>query len=252
MPPGRNMAAPLFILSFRHRDELNRLAERGGWRPIAARRADDAEARFAGSGAAVAVVDARGALDEGLEAVRRSPTRPRRTARPCWSCCRATTARRSTASTGSARPISWSARSPRPSSSTRSPSPAAMPSGSARRMRIRRGPARSAPSWRWQPGGREVELSPALAAKAGLDADGPRRIGVLDLLRQLDPEGRRAAAGAVGRARRTGAATAFAHADPGSRPAAGSPIMSGSAQTARSSAGPSSWARTRPASGATR
>ena len=66
----RQMAAPLFILSFRHRDELGRLAERGGWRTIAARRVDDAEARFAGSGASVVVVDARGALDEGLEAVR--------------------------------------------------------------------------------------------------------------------------------------------------------------------------------------
>ena len=64
------MVQPLFILSFRHRDELNKLAERGGWQAIAARRAENAEARFAGSGAGIAVVDARGALDEGLEAVR--------------------------------------------------------------------------------------------------------------------------------------------------------------------------------------
>src|SRR5688572_6509237 len=64
------MAAPLFILSFRHRDELTRLAESAGWQPIAARRAENAEARFVASGAAVAVVDARGALEEGMEAVR--------------------------------------------------------------------------------------------------------------------------------------------------------------------------------------
>ena len=64
------MGAALFILSFRHRDELTRLAEDAGWQPIAARRADNAEARFVASGASVAVVDARGALDEGLEAVR--------------------------------------------------------------------------------------------------------------------------------------------------------------------------------------
>jgi len=64
------MAAPLFILSFRHRDELNQLAARGGWHAIAAGRADNAEARFAGSGASVAVVDARGALEEGLSAAR--------------------------------------------------------------------------------------------------------------------------------------------------------------------------------------
>src|SRR5690349_17827335 len=64
------MGAPLFILSFRHRDELSRLAEGAGWQPIAARRADNVEARFVASGAAVALVDARGALGEGEEAVR--------------------------------------------------------------------------------------------------------------------------------------------------------------------------------------
>src|SRR5436190_1960432 len=64
------MGAPLFILSFRHRDELSRLAEGAGWQPIAARRADNAEARFVASGASVAVIDARGALAEGQEAVR--------------------------------------------------------------------------------------------------------------------------------------------------------------------------------------
>jgi EAL domain-containing protein (putative c-di-GMP-specific phosphodiesterase class I)/GGDEF domain-containing protein/DNA-binding response OmpR family regulator len=61
---------PLFILSFRHRDELTAAAVRGGWRPIAARRPAGAERRFIASGAAVAVVDARGAFDEGLGAVR--------------------------------------------------------------------------------------------------------------------------------------------------------------------------------------
>jgi diguanylate cyclase (GGDEF)-like protein len=63
-------AAPLFILSFRQRDELARLAESAGWQPIAARRARNAELRFIGSGAAVAVVDARGAVDQGHEAAR--------------------------------------------------------------------------------------------------------------------------------------------------------------------------------------
>ena len=51
------MGAALFILSFRHRDELTRLAEDAGWQPIAARRADNAEARFVASGASVAVVE---------------------------------------------------------------------------------------------------------------------------------------------------------------------------------------------------
>ena len=61
--------APLFILSFNHRDELALAAARAGWRSIAARRRGGIEYRFASSGAMIAVVDARGAFDEGLEAV---------------------------------------------------------------------------------------------------------------------------------------------------------------------------------------
>ena len=45
-------AAPLFILSVRHRDELTGTAERAGWQPIAARRPDNAESRFIASRAA--------------------------------------------------------------------------------------------------------------------------------------------------------------------------------------------------------
>src|SRR3712207_1271993 len=67
---GGGAAAPLFILSFRHRDELTRIAEAAGWQPIAARRGANAEGRFISSGASVAVVDARGALEEGHEAAR--------------------------------------------------------------------------------------------------------------------------------------------------------------------------------------
>ena len=62
--------APMFILSFRHRDELTLLAETAGWQPIAARRVENAEGRFVSSGASVAVVDARGALAEAHEGVR--------------------------------------------------------------------------------------------------------------------------------------------------------------------------------------
>jgi diguanylate cyclase (GGDEF)-like protein len=66
--PGE--AASLFILSFRHRDELLDAASRGGWRAIAARRAAGIERRFIDSGAGLAVVDGRGALDEAIGAIR--------------------------------------------------------------------------------------------------------------------------------------------------------------------------------------
>ncbi len=62
-------AAALFILSFRQRDELAALASKGGWQVIAARRTEGAERRYLASGAQVAVVDARGALGDGLAAV---------------------------------------------------------------------------------------------------------------------------------------------------------------------------------------
>jgi len=60
--------APLFILSFRQRNELAELAAGAGWQVVAARRSAGAERRFLTSGAAVAVIDARGALGEGLQA----------------------------------------------------------------------------------------------------------------------------------------------------------------------------------------
>ena len=61
--------APLFILSFNHRNELALAASRAGWQSIAARRRDNAEYRFGSSGAMIAVIDARGAFDDGLDAV---------------------------------------------------------------------------------------------------------------------------------------------------------------------------------------
>jgi diguanylate cyclase (GGDEF)-like protein len=64
-----SVQAPLFILSFNNRDELALAASRAGWQSIAARRKDSIEYRFASSGAMIAVVDARGAFDDGLEAV---------------------------------------------------------------------------------------------------------------------------------------------------------------------------------------
>ncbi len=59
----------VFLLSFRQRDELAAMVARAGRRAIAARRAEGVEQRFVATGASVAVVDARDALEEGLAAV---------------------------------------------------------------------------------------------------------------------------------------------------------------------------------------
>ncbi|WP_404339552.1 putative bifunctional diguanylate cyclase/phosphodiesterase [Sphingomonas sp. MMS12-HWE2-04] len=61
---------PVFVLSFRQRDEVAAAAAGGGWRVVAARRSEGVERRFLASGAAVAVIDARGAMTDGLEAAK--------------------------------------------------------------------------------------------------------------------------------------------------------------------------------------
>ncbi|HVJ01953.1 MAG TPA: bifunctional diguanylate cyclase/phosphodiesterase [Sphingomonas sp.] len=61
---------PVFVLSFRQRDEVAAAAAGGGWRVVAARRGDGVDQRFLASGASVAVIDARGAMTEGLDAAK--------------------------------------------------------------------------------------------------------------------------------------------------------------------------------------
>ena len=63
-------SAPLFLLSFRRRDELARAVERAGWRVVAARRADGLERRFLACGAMVTLIDGRDALPDALAAAR--------------------------------------------------------------------------------------------------------------------------------------------------------------------------------------
>ncbi|MHA6719474.1 putative bifunctional diguanylate cyclase/phosphodiesterase [Sphingomonas sp. RS6] len=61
---------PVFVLSFRQRDEVAAAAAGAGWRVVAARRSEGAETRFLASGASVVVIDARGAMSDGVEAAR--------------------------------------------------------------------------------------------------------------------------------------------------------------------------------------
>ena len=72
-------------------------------------------------------------------------------------------------------------------------------------------------------------------ARPGLGEEEGRRISLMELFRKLDPEGRRAARDAIDRLLATGEATAFAHGE-GGGPA--SPTMSAAAR-ATWSAGPS-------------
>ena len=210
--------APVFILSFRHRDELSRLAESAGWQPIAARRSTGVEERFIASGAAVAVVDARGALEEGHEGVRilADPVEANAAAllvllskndAPALERFHADGATHFLVSPFSDRHLLQAVQFAQRH--------AERVAGGYRPQR-RGGDEQQdgrADSWRWQPGSALVELSPALARKAGLGEDEGQRISLMELFRKLDADGRRAARGAIDRLMASGEATAFAHED---------------------------------------
>jgi diguanylate cyclase (GGDEF)-like protein len=225
--PAQGGAAPLFILSFRHRDELTRAAERGGWQPIAARRADNAEGRFIASGAGVAVVDARGALAEGREAVEALAdpveanaaallvlvSKTDEEALEGLFCAGATHFLVSPFSEQQLLQAVQFAQRHAERSGGRRPSRRAEPTGSTEETGRHNRAGQPPASWRWEPGSSTVQLSPALARRAGLGEEEGRRVPLMELFRRMDPEGRRAARGAVDRLLATGQSTAFAHAD---------------------------------------
>ena len=208
-------AAPLFILSFRHRDELIKVAEEAGWQPIAARRTANAETRFIASGAAVAVVDARGAVAEGLIGARAlgDPVEANagallvllsRNDAPALDRFHAEGATHFLVSPFNEQQFMQAVQFANRH--------AERVAGGYRTLRHIEPEARGA-SWRWQPGSSTVELSPALARKAGLGGEEGQRISLMELFRKLDADGRRAARGAIDRLMATGQSTAFAHED---------------------------------------
>jgi len=212
---ARGGAAPLFILSFRHRDELTGLAERAGWQPIAARRNDNAESRFVASGACVAVVDARGALAEGREGVRAL-------ADPCEANAAALLVLLSRTDESALEELHGAGATHflvSPFSEQQLAHAVQFAQRHAERVGGRRPWRRgeegreTAASWRWEKGSGTIELSPALARRAGLGDEAGQRISLMELFRKLDPNGRKAARGAVDRLLATGESTAFAHSD---------------------------------------
>jgi diguanylate cyclase (GGDEF)-like protein len=207
------LAAPLFILSFRHRDELSRLAETAGWQPIAARRNANAEARFIGSGANVALVDARGAIEEGREAVRilGDPAEANAAALLVLLSRGDEEALDGLRQDGATHFLVSPFGDTQLLQALLFARRHAERVGGGFRTGRRAEEGGDAASWRWEPGSRTIELSAALARQAGLGAEDGRRIPLLELFRKLDADGRRAARGAVDRLVTTGEATAFAH-----------------------------------------
>ena len=208
-------AAPLFILSFRHRDELTQLAERGGWQAIAARRSENAEGRFIASGAQVALVDARGSLADGRDAVRAlaDPTEANAAALLVLLSRTDEAALDELYAAGATHFLVSPFTEIQLLHAIRFAQRGAERAG-GRRVRRRPGEeGQGAASWTWRPGSQTVELSPALARRAGLGEEAGQRISLMELFRKLDADGRKAARGAVDRLLATGQSTAFAHSD---------------------------------------
>lgn len=195
-----------FLLSFRQRDELAAAVGDAGWRTIAARRAEGAGQRIAAGGAAVVVLDARGAIQPAIEAAPALGTAAADARVGMLAlvsrddvlrldellAAGATHFLASPFSAGElAAALDFTALAGR---------------GGGDRGDRRGGRAGSIDTlgWRWDPGSRALRLTPGLAAAIGSD-----RAAVA--LARLDRESRVAARAALARLAAGAASTAFAH-----------------------------------------
>ena len=208
-------STPIFILSFRHRDELAAHAERLGWNPIAARRTDAAERRFVASGANVALVDARGALGEGIAAVQALADAaaanaaallvilPRRSLMALDGFYSAGATHYLTSPFGEvefAQALRFAARH------------AERLAGGRHAIEGRAALIEAqAECWRWRVGGSRVAVSEALAGRFGLATDAGGTMGVEELRRLVGEEAAETAWAAMRRLLADRRPTAFAH-----------------------------------------
>jgi len=205
-------ALPIFLLSFRHRDELASIAARTAWHVIAARRADGAERRFIASGASIAVIDARGAMREAIDA-----------------CTLLASAVESTGAAmlvvidrhdvdllghffeaGATHYLATPFADQEFAHALRFAHRLVERLAGGDKAASQRASLRLAESeaWIWEPGARTVTLSPAFAERIGVDSEA---IGMARLLRLMDRTSRRVASEALGRLLSNGRTTAFAH-----------------------------------------
>lgn len=199
---------PLFLLSFRQRDELAAQAARAGWRVVAARRGEGGDRRFLASGAAVAVVDARGSVAEGLSAVRAmAPVTSANGAALLALVSRDDTARLGEFYDAGATHFLAS-----PMREVEFVQALRFAARHAQRTGTDATRATGEPlGWRYDPALRSLQVTPALAAMLGLSSAPSLRT----MLRHVEAADRGAMRGALARLRDGIQATAFAHDLPG-------------------------------------
>ncbi|MBB4097318.1 putative bifunctional diguanylate cyclase/phosphodiesterase [Sphingomonas kyeonggiensis] len=199
-------AAPVFVLSFRQRDEVAAAAAGGGWRVVAARRSDALERRFLASGAAVAVIDARGALSEGLDAskVLGATIEAHGAAMLILVSQSDTVHMRHFFDAGATHFLSS------PMSSAAMAHAIRFAQRHVERLSGWHGQEKGPPEplgWRFDPGMRSLQLTPALASLLGL----PEAPGTRSFFARLDPADRPLARSALRRLGAETPSTAFAH-----------------------------------------
>lgn len=207
-----NDLLPLFLLSFRHRDDLAAVAKRSRRRVIAARRMAAVERRFINSGAAIAIVDARDALVEGLSACKMLAGTTR------WvGAALLVILNRSDIDlleqfleAGATHYLISGFGDQEFLQMLRFADRFVRRLAGGSRVAAERAALRHAEAeiWQWRPGARTVILSPALADRIG---SGCGNAALHQLFRTSDREGRRLAMNAVVRLLADGRPTAFAH-----------------------------------------
>ena len=196
------------------------MAERAGWGAVAARRIEGAERRFILSGAGIAVVDARGALAEGLAAVRALADPVEANAGALLAVLARTdvAALNALYEAGATHYLASPFGEAEFAQMLRFAGRHAERMAGGRRAQAGREALRQSEAlgWRWRRGARTVRLSPALAALHDGEAPGGE-VALRRALKTLGREGRRAARRAFERLGGAGASTAFAHADAAGR-----------------------------------
>ncbi|MFA6125021.1 putative bifunctional diguanylate cyclase/phosphodiesterase [Sphingomonas sp.] len=197
--------APLFILSFRQRDELASLAAGAGWQVVAARRAGGAERRFLSSGAAVAVIDARGAPEDGLGAT----TMLSGAVEANGGAMLVLVSRGEVGTISALFEAGATHFLASPFSEAEFLQALRFAARHAERMAREwaAGPVFTALGWRYDLAAKALVLTPGLMALLAMD----REPGVRDVLRRLEPGDRAAALAALRRMSPARPATAFAH-----------------------------------------
>jgi diguanylate cyclase (GGDEF)-like protein len=201
---------PLFLLSFHHRNDLAAQAEQAGRSVIAARRSQAIERRFIASGASVAVIDSRGAVQEAEHACRTISDGVRSAGSALLVIVEdmADLDRFLDAGTTHYLVAPFDDEQLRIALAFAERHVERL-AGGGRAASVRASLRLSeSEAWIWKPGDRMVTLSPALASRIGAARE---VVPMSMLLRMMEPDGRQRAREAIDRLLATGQSTAFAH-----------------------------------------